>query len=440
MDKSNSVFNVKTLLKLTIPTIIMMSFMSLYTMVDGAFVSRGVGTDALSAVNVVYPYINIVLGMSVMLGTGGCALVMKKLGEGKEEEARKDFSLIVSFAIILSVIVTIGSFIFMEKIILFLGATDVLYDYCKDYLFYVIIFVTPTILKFIFEQFLVAVNKPNLALALSVFGGILNIVLDYLFIIVLGFGIKGAAIATGIGYAIPAFVGLMFFFSKKNSLYYKKPSNDFKVILKSCSNGSSEMISQLSSGIITFLFNITMLKLLGEDGVASITIVLYIQFLVTAIYLGYSIGIAPKISFYYGNQDKDMLRKIIGMSLKFVCITSILIYVVVLIFSPILISFFAEKGSNVFNITLEGLKIYSLSFIIVGTNIFMSGMFTAFSNGFVSATISFMRSLIFESLGIIALSFIFGIIGLWFAVPIAQVLGVIISIFFYFKYKKVYGY
>lgn len=437
---NNSKFGIKNILKLTLPTIIMMNFMSLYTMIDGAFVSKFVSTDALSAVNIVYPFINFILGISIMLSSGGCALVMKKIGEGDETNAKKDFSLIIVFTFIVGIIITIFSFIFIDNIINFLGSTEILYQYCKDYLFYAIIFIIPTLLKFIFEQFLVAINKPNLALILSVLGGILNIILDYIFIVELNAGIKGAAIATGIGYSIPAIISFFIFFSKKNILHYKAPSKDFKIILKSCSNGSSEMISQLSSGIITFLFNWSMLRLLGEDGVAAITIVLYIQFLVTSTFIGYSIGIAPKISFYYGNSDTPMLKKIIGLSLKFIFTLSILIYIFIIIFSPVFILFFTEKGTSVFDITLNGLKIYSLSFILTGTNIFMSGMFTAFSNGLVSGIISFMRSLIFESLGIIVLPIFLGLIGLWFAVPLADLLGLFISVAFYFKYKKIYKY
>ncbi len=375
-----------------------------------------------------------------MIGSGGCALVMKKMGEGKEEEARKDFSLIVAFAFGVSIIITIISLIFISQIINFLGSTDILYEYCKDYLFFMIIFVTPTILKFIFEQFLVAVNRPNLALALSFSGGILNIILDYVFIVVFDFGVKGAAIATGVGYAIPAFLGLIFFFSKKNILYYEKPSTDFKVILKSCYNGSSEMISQLSSGIITFLFNVAMLKHIGVDGVASITIVLYIQFLIVSVFLGYCIGISPKISFYYGENNSNALKKIISTSFKLILGISIIIYIIIFIISPSLIKFFTQEGTNVYYITIKGIKIYSISFLFVGFNIFISGMFTAFSNGKISAIISFLKTLIFESFFIIIFSNIGGVIGIWLAVPTAQIFGVLICRHYYNKYKNIYKY
>ena len=433
-------FKLSYILRLVIPTIFMMSFMSLYTIIDGAFVSRFVGTDALSGLNIAYPYVNFILGISIMLGTGGCALVMKKLGEGKKEEAKRDFSLIIFFAIIFSFILIVLSIIFIEDILKLLKAEKSLYEYAKIYLFYNIVFVTPTMLKFIVEQFLVAINRSKIALVLSVTGGILNIFLDYLFIVVFNFGIKGAAIATGIGYSVPAIIGLSFFIKRSNLLCFKKPSKDFTVILKSCSNGSSEMVSQLSSGIITFLFNVVMLKYLGEDGVASITIILYIQFLVTSVFLGYSIGIAPKISFYYGNQDISMLKKIISISLKIIWVISIVTYIVIFISSPILVTFFTTRDSNVFDLTINGLKLYSISFLIVGTNIFISAMFTAFSNGRVSAIISFLRTLLFESTGILLFPLILGIKGIWLAVPFAQILGALVCFYYYKKYKRVYKY
>lgn len=435
-----SKFKISNVFSLVFPTILMMSFMSLYTIVDGAFVSRFIGTDALSAVNIAYPYVNFILGISIMLGSGGCALVMKKLGEGKEIEAKKDFSFIVLFTFSISIIITIISIIFIEYILKILQAENSLYNYTKNYLFYMIIFTTPTMLKYIVEQFLVAINKSKIALILSVSGGILNILLDYLFIVIFNFGIKGAAMATGLGYAVPALIGLSFFIKKTSLLHFVTPTKDKNVILKSCSNGSSEMISQLSSGIITFLFNVIMLKYVGEDGVAAITIILYIQYLVTAIFLGYSIGVAPRISFFYGNKDIPMLKSLISISIKLVFLISFIAYIVIISSSSFLISFFTEPGTNVYNLTMNGLKIYSISFLIVGILIFISGMFTAFSNGRVSAIISFLRALVFESTGIVVLPIFFGVTGAWLAVPMARLLGALVCLYYYKKFKPIYNY
>nr|WP_317357217.1 MATE family efflux transporter [uncultured Tyzzerella sp.] len=436
----NENFKLSQILKLVTPTIFMMCFLSLYTMVDGAFVSRFVNTTALSAINIAFPYVNFLLGISIMLSSGGCALVMKKLGEGKEEEAKKDFTLILTFAFIVSIVISILSLIFLEQLLNIFQAKGNLYEYAKDYLICIILFAMPTILKSIVEQFLIATNRPNIALILTLFGGILNIVLDYVFIVPLGLGIKGAAIATGLGYAVPAIIGLMFFIKKTNILHFTKPSKNLKVILNSCYNGSSEMVTQISNGIVTFLFNVAMLKYIGEDGVASITIVLYVQFLVTAVFLGYSMGIAPKISYFYGNKDEEMTKGIIYFSLKFIGIVSIIIYIVILLFAPILVGFFAKEGTEVFNITIGGLKLFSLSFLIVGFNIFASAMFTAFSNGKISAIISFLKTLIFESGFIILLPLILNIYGIWLAVPIAEGFALFVSFYFFKKYKTIYKY
>lgn len=433
-------FKISQVFKLVLPTIFMMSFMSLYTIVDGAFVSRFVGTDALSAVNIAYPYVNFLLGVSIMLGSGGCALVMKKIGEGKNNEAKKDFSLIVCFTFILSILIIFLSLIFIDQILKILQAEGSLYKATKEYLFYMIVFATPTMLKYIVEQFLVAINRSKIALILSVSGGILNIILDYVFIVLFKFGVKGAAIATGIGYAVPAIIGLSFFIKKSNLLHFKIPSKSISVILKSCSNGSSEMVSQLSSGIITFLFNFVMLKYIGEDGVAAITIILYIQYLVTSIFLGYSIGVSPRISYFYGSKDIPMLKSLISISLKLVWAMSIISYIIIVSSSSILVRFFTEPDTNVYNLTIDGLKIYSLSFLIVGMLIFISGMFTAFSNGKVSAIISFLRALVFESTGIILFPMLIGIPGVWWAVPVARLLGAFVCLYYYKKYKPIYNY
>ncbi len=449
MNKNNNInnFNFWRVLKLVAPTISMMSFLSLYTVIDGTFIANFIGTDALSSSNIAFPFVNFLLGISIMLGSGGCAFVMKKVGEDKLDEARKAFSSIVLFAIAIGVVIMVVSSIFLDQIITMLGATENLHQYCKDYLFFFIVFTIPTILKFIMEQFLVAINKSSIALILTVLGGVLNILLDYIFIYLMGYGIEGASFATGLGYTIPSIIGIIIFMNKKHMLHFVNPfgsSNDnstnIQTILKTCSNGSSEMITQLSNGLITFLYNYIMLKYLGEDGVASITIILYIQFLVSSIFMGYSVGIAPQISFFYGNKDTQVLKKIISISFIFITISSIVMYGLSIVLADILVGWFAEPGTGVFDITLDGLKKYSLAFLLMGFPIFISAMFTAFSNGKVSAFISFSKTLIFQSIGIISFPFLFGAKSVWYAVLMAQILGCLLCLYFYKKYKTIYQY
>ena len=429
-----------SLIKYTLPTVVMMMFFSLYTIVDGMFISKFVGANALSATNIVYPVINILIGIGVMFATGGSAIVAKTMGENKNEDAREYFTLITISAIIVGVVVEIICIIFMKDIIYALGSTESLYYNCKEYLFFMIIFTPFIILKLYFDYFLVTAGVANLGLLSSVAGGILNIVLDYVFIVEFNMGVRGAALATCIGYVVPSLVGIIYFFNKKNLLHFVKPKLNMKVILRSCSNGMSEMVTQISSALTTFLFNIVMIKFLGEDGVAAITIMLYIQFLLNAAYLGFTSGVSPRISYNYGRQDEKQVENLFKYSLIIICVFGIVTFFMSRAMSEILISLFAEKGSSLFDISHNGFMIFSMAFLVAGINIFGSGMFTAFSNGKISAILSLMRTFVFFLTGIFILPRIMGVNGVWLVVPFAEVSTMIVSLTFMYKYKKAYLY
>ncbi len=429
-----------SLIKYTLPTVVMMMFFSLYTIVDGMFISKFVGANALSATNIVYPVINILIGIGVMFSTGGSAIVAKTMGENKNEDAREYFTLITISAIIVGVVVEIICIIFMKDIIYALGSTESLYYNCKEYLFFMIIFTPFIILKLYFDYFLVTAGVANLGLLSSVAGGILNIVLDYVFIVEFNMGVRGAALATCIGYVVPSLVGIIYFFNKKNLLHFVKPKLNMKVILRSCSNGMSEMVTQISSALTTFLFNIVMIKFLGEDGVAAITIMLYIQFLLNAAYLGFTSGVSPRISYNYGRQDEKQVENLFKYSLIIICVFGIVTFFMSRAMSEILISLFAEKGSSLFDISHNGFMIFSMAFLVAGINIFGSGMFTAFSNGKISAILSLMRTFVFFLMGIFILPRIMGVNGVWLVVPFAEVSTMIVSLTFMYKYKKAYLY
>lgn len=429
-----------SLIRYTMPTVVMMVFFSLYTIIDGVFISKFVGANALSATNIVYPVINILIGIGVMFATGGSAIVAKCMGEGKNQEAKENFTIITISAIIVGLVVEILSIIFIKDIIYALGSTDSLFYYCKEYLFYMVIFTPFIILKLYFDYFLVTAGVPKLGLISSIAGGIVNIVLDYVFIAQLNLGVKGAALATCIGYILPSFVGIVYFFNKKNVLHFVKPKLKLKIVLRSCSNGISEMVTQLSSAVTTFLFNIAMIKLLGEDGVASITIMLYMQFLLNAAYLGFTSGVSPRISYNYGSQDEEQLQKLVKFSLIIIAVFGMFIFITSRVFSEVLISLFADKGTNIFDITLNGFMIFSIAFLVAGINIFGSGMFTAFSNGKVSAILSLLRTFVFFILGITLLPRVMGVNGVWFVVPFAEVATMIASLSFMYKYRREYLY
>lgn len=429
-----------SLIKYTLPTVVMMMFFSLYTIVDGMFISKFVGANALSATNIVYPVINILIGIGVMFATGGSAIVAKTMGENKNEDAREYFTLITISAIVVGIVVEIICIIFMKDIIYALGSTESLYYNCKEYLFFMIIFTPFIILKLYFDYFLVTAGVANLGLLSSVAGGILNIVLDYVFIVQFNMGVRGAALATCIGYVVPSLVGIIYFFNKKNLLHFVKPKFNMKVILRSCSNGMSEMVTQISSALTTFLFNIVMIKFLGEDGVAAITIMLYIQFLLNAAYLGFTSGVSPRISYNYGRQDEKQVENLFKYSIVIICVFGVVTFFMSRAISEILISLFAEKGSSLFDISHNGFMIFSMAFLVAGINIFGSGMFTAFSNGKISAILSLMRTFVFFLMGILILPRIMGVNGVWLVVPFAEVSTMIVSLIFMYKYKKDYLY
>lgn len=433
--------NLASILKFTAPTIIMMVFMSLYTMVDGVFVSRFVSTNALSAVNIVYPYINVVIAVAIMLATGSSAIIAKKMGEGNFEEARTNFSFITLLGVLVGIVLGGVSLIFLDPLLRLLGAEGVLYPLCWDYAVYLFPFAPLSILQMLFQYDFVAAGRPGLGLFVIVLGGVANIVLDYVFIVPLGMGIAGAAIATGIGYSIPAVFGLLYFsFYKKGTLYFVRPKFDGMVLLHSCTNGSSEMVTNLSMAVTTFLFNLLMLKYLGEDGVAAITIVLYAQFLLTALYLGYSSGISSVFSFNYGAGDHAQLQRLFRISLWIVSISSVFVFLFSLLCCDPIILIFAPRGTQVFALAKHGFLLFSFCYLFTGTNIFASAFFTALSNGKVSAAISFLRTFVFIVASMLLLPMALGVDGVWLAIPVAELLTIFFSVYFFLRYRHVYHY
>lgn len=417
-----------SLLRYALPTIIMMVFMSLYTMVDGMFVSRMISTSALSAVNIVFPLVSVVIAVGIMLATGASAIVAHKMGEGKPEEARADFTFIVVIGIVLGALITALGLVFLNPLLYALGANDAIFSMCRAYAYAILWFTAPAILQMLFQTFFVTAGRPGLGLLVTALGGVANIVLDYMFIGPLGWGIAGAAIATGIGYSIPAVCGLVFFAaSRKDTLCFTKPRWSGKVLLHTCTNGASEMVTNLSTAIITYLFNIIMMRYLGEDGVAAITIVLYAEYLLVAVYLGYSTGIAPILSYHYGQKNTARLRRLFGISMRFIAISSAATVAGALLFAGPVVSTFAPAGTTVYTLARHGFYLYAAAYLFKGVNIFASSLFTALSDGKTSAILSFMRSLVFIVAGMALLPRLLGVDGVWLAVPFAEVLSLGLS-------------
>lgn len=440
MNNFNQKFNFYTLLKFTLPVVAMQIFLALYTIVDGVFVSRFVGTDALGAINIVMPIISIMLALGLMLATGGSAIVAFQLGENKEDIARENFSMITVATLIISFIfIVLGTF-FTDEIVTLLGASDIQFDYARNYLKLFLIFSPTLFLQILFSVFLAASAKPNIALVSTILAGITNVVLDYYFILKLDMGITGAAYATIIGYAIPTVIGILFFIFNKDGLFFVKPKFRKKVLKQASYNGSSEMLTNIANAISTFLFNMMFIKFFSNDGVAAIAIVMYFQFILSSLFFGYSLGVAPIISFKYGSREQKQLKYIINSSLKFIGISGIIIYIIAITSIYYVLQIFTEQGNNVYNIAISGFYIFALSFILEGISIFLSAMFTAFSNGRVSLIISFFRSLIFIILAILLLPILLGEVGIWLALPTAEFFAIIVSLYFYITNKKKYGY
>lgn len=417
------------LIKFAVPNMIMMVFLSFYCIVDGMFISRFAGTTALSAVNIVYPAISVEMAAGVMLATGGSAIVARKLGEGKGSVARANMSLLILVEVLLGVLTAVFGNLFIEPLIHWMGASSAQMEMCRQYLSVILWFAPGFFLQVAFQTFFVTAGKPALGLTVTVMAGITNAVLDYVFLGPLGMGIGGAALATGLGYCVSAVAGVAYFMAaKKNELHFVKPLFDKRMLAQSCLNGSSEMVTNLANAVTTFLFNIIFMRYYAEDGVAAITIVLYFQFTFTAIFFGYANGVAPLISYKYGSGDRRQLRSIFKNSLVFIGICSVFSYILSVCSIRTVLSIFTPAGSNVYNIALDGFMIYAAAFLLMGIGIFASALFTALSDGKTSALISFARTFIFLEGAILLLPALFGGKAVWFAVPTAEALGLLVAV------------
>ena len=409
-----------SLLRFAFPTIVMMVFMGLYPIVDTIFVARFVSTDALSAINIVCPVINLTVGLGTMIAAGGSAVVSRKMGAGLEQEAKEDFTLLVLAAAGIGAAILICGTLWLNPILLALGASERLLPYCRDYLGLLLLFLPANVIQTVYANLFVTAGKPGLGFGLSVLAGLANILLDYVFIVPGGMEIRGAALGTGLGYLIPAAAGTVFFFRNRGALSFVKPRWRGALLTESCLNGSSEMVGQLAAALTTFLFNLTMMERLGEDGVAAVTIMIYSQFLLNTLFIGFSMGVAPVIGFHYGSGNRKQQRKILSICIRFLAAASLLIFALSISGGSLVVRMFTPDASRVYEIAAAGFPVFSVSFLFCGFNIFTSALFTALSNGKVSAVLSFLRTFGLLCGGILLLPRLFGITGVWMAVPMAE--------------------
>lgn len=434
-------FNYKRLLRFVMPSIVMMVFTSIYGVVDGLFVSNFVGDTAFAAINLIMPFNTILGGVGFMLGSGGSALVAKILGERKQEQADRYFTMMIWVSVIVGAVLTAVGIAVMKPVSLLLGATEGMLPYCVLYGIVTMGFTVPFMLQYAFQSFLIAAEKPNLGLLATVAAGVANMVLDALFIALFKWGVVGAALATGISQCVGAAIPLIYFLRPNSSLLkLVKTKLEVKPILKACANGSSEMVSNATSAVIGILYNFQLLKYAGENGVASYGVLMYVQFVFAAIFIGYSMGSAPVISYHYGAGNHAELKNLLKKSNILMFITGAAMVAAAQLLAVPLAKLFVGYNPALFDMTVWALRISTVSFVIVGFNVFASSFFTALNDGGVSAAISFLRTFIFKMAAILILPLLFKLDGIWFADVTAEIFAFVISIIFLFAKRKKYQY
>lgn len=434
-------FSYSKLIKFTLPTIEMMIFTSIYGVVDGVFVSNCVGSDAFAAVNLIMPIIMILGSVGFMIGTGGSAIVSKTLGEGKKEKANEYFSMLVYLCVVSGVILSVIGIIFTGPIAVLLGAKGSIAKDCVTYGRTVFFMLTGLFLQNAFQSFLVVAEKPKLGLFVTLLAGFTNMFLDFLFVYVLRFGVFGAALATGISQFVGSVIPIVYFAGGKNNvLKLTKCRFNKDIIIKTCINGSSEMVTNMSMSLVNILYNMQLMKYIGTNGVVAYGIIMYVGFIFVGTYMGYAVGSAPVISYHYGAGNKDELKNLFKRSLTIIIVSSVVMTLIAEIIAGYLAGIFVSYDNNLLELTTEAIRIYAVSYLISGVNIFASSFFTALNNGVVSAVISFMRMFVFQIVMILLLPVVLGISGIWTAVIAAEVLSVVISVMFLVKNRKKYSY
>lgn len=428
-------------MRFVLPSVVMMVFTSIYGVVDGFFVSNFVGKTQFAAVNLIMPVIMMISSVGFMIGTGGSAIVAKTLGEGEREPANRYFSLMVYTAIVSGVILAAAGIIFMPGIARLLGAEGEMADMCTLYARIVLFTLPEFMLQNVFQSFTVTAEKPKIGLGITVAAGVTNIALDFLLVGVLRLGIAGAAAATALSQAVGGIVPLVYFFSENSSiLRLGKTRFDSAVLLKACTNGSSELLSNVSASLVSMLYNFKLLAFAGENGVAAYGAVMYVQFIFAAVFIGYSIGTAPIVGYNYGAGDHGGLKNIFAKSLRIVTSGGFIMAALSFVLSSPLAAIYVGYDAELYALTVRAFRFFAVSFLMSGINIFSSSFFTALNNGAVSAAISFLRTVVFQVAAVMILPELLGTDGIWLSVAAAECASLAVSVFFFVKMRKKYHY
>lgn len=434
-------FTYGKLFRFTLPSIVMMLFISIYGVVDGLFVSNFVGKTAFAAINLVMPFVMVIGGVGFMIGTGGTALVSRVLGEGKRELANRYFTMMVWLSIIVGAVLSTVGIAFMEPVSRFLGATDAMLPDCVLYGRICIGFSVSFMLQNLFQSFLIAAEKPKLGLAATVVAGVTNMVLDALFIAGFRWGVAGAAIATGLSQCVGGILPLFYFAFPNNSLLrLTRTKLEIRPILQACGNGSSEMMNNIASSIVGMLYNFQLLKYAGEDGVSTYGVLMYVNFCFAAIFIGYSVGSAPIVGYHFGAQNRSELQNMLRKSIILMGTGGVILALAAQLLANPLAHLFVGYDAGLFAMTTHAFRLYSFAFLFMGFNIFASSFFTSLSNGGVSAAIAFLRTLVFQAAAVLILPILFELDGIWWAMTTAEVFAFVISGIFLLANRKRYGY
>jgi putative MATE family efflux protein len=429
----------RNLLLFSLPTFLANLFMSIYGIVDGFFASNFIGTDALSAITITMPVLMLTMLIGTMFGAGGNALVARKLGEGREREAKEDFTLLMIAGFILTVVLCVLIYLIRYPLAAFFGADAGLIPGCVEYMIPLLLLMPLNYPGILLEMFIITVGKPNLGLAASVAGGIVNMFLDWLFIVHFGWGLTGASLATGIGYTVPGVLGIIWFaFNRNQVLYFVRPKWRLRTLTKSCANGASEMVGMLAGSVTMIVVNNVIMRVSGSDGVAAVAVVLYAQSMFIALIDGYSRGVSPLVSYNQGKMDISKLKSSYRVTLVTSFAFSAAGFLICILFAGPLVSIFAraDAAKSVFDMATHGFGIFAISLLFSGLNIMTSALFTALNDGKTSAILSFCHTFIFILIPIVTLPFLFGMEGVWFSLPVSEILSFAMTAYYIGKLRN----
>ena len=434
-------FSYGRLIRFTLSSIVMMIFTSIYSVVDGLFVSNFVGKTPFAAINLIMPILIILGALGFMIGTGGSAIVAKTLGEGDPVRANRYFSMLVYTTVVGGAVLAAAGELSLPLVSELLGAEGAMLQDCILYGRIILAALPAFMLQNVFQSFMITAEKSRLGLAVTVAAGLTNMVLDFVFIVPLGWGLAGAAIATAISQVIGGAVPIVYFARKNDSLLrLTKAKFEGRILPRTCTNGSSELMSNISASIVTMLYNFQLMRLAGEDGIAAYGVVMYVNFVFSAIFIGYSIGAAPVIGYHYGAQNHAELKNLFRRSLVLVVISGVAMTVLAELLAQPLTHVFVGYDAGLYALTVRGFMLYSISFLVSGVNIFGSAFFTALNNGLVSAAISFLRTLVFQVAAVLLLPLLLGIDGIWLAIVTAELLALAVTLVFFIVKRKQYHY